>query len=287
MNGITGSVKTCIHHFHTHTKHGLLKWGQKTSQIMRDAYIIDGMEKINLFTSALLKTIALNSQQCEKSFDPLLETLKAQKNIIYVIKIFSSPANYFTKVNSNYVFGLPQRKEYDQIKPQVRSFKTIDFGKILMDIGNVFDVGKFAQNMQIYSFPQLQRLATSIGNTRIAYLNIRFEQIPILNSICDRPKELFAFTAAVIDLGIWITAAIKSIKHKNNVNVKNPSLSLTNYLKALSCVGRMALIIGGRYCKNIRVLTTVIELPTRTIGLVKFFMDREMGRQQRYLYPGL
>lgn len=278
-------------------KKGIIKIGQESSYVLHAVYSNDGFEKICSFSLSAFKALDIKG--------PMVDCFKWQKTWYNVSKFLGSLGRYFKLDDKNrYHFTLPERRSFDEpvyrrdqrpnIAASIRPwYARIDFFAINMDIANFFETGKFIQT-NMYSFPTLQKVATQVGSYQVPVFNKQFDQIFLLQSLCDRPKELFVVAGSTASLFARVGAAIMEIgKPVNPVQnpaiayVKNKSLSLSNLMGIAGDIGRISLVVLSRHYADRKWFNLGLELPLRTIGVIKFIYDREIGRQDRKFYTGV
>ena len=208
----------------------LIPVGEGISRAMHDIYSLDGFEKWTKAMIADLRFISL-IPGIRGVFDECIKTLEAQKDLYYATLFIPSTAELFKKD--------PNSGEYKFVRP--------DKVKLLLLIGNYFDVGKFLQKYKVFPFSTCTYLSNTYGSLKI--FNRRLDDIPVFGNVFERPKDLCVFAASGIE--VW------------NCYQKG-TLAWDNLLKFTSSLGKMLLITFGKHNSNTvwSVSYTHLTLPT-------------------------
>ena len=230
---------------------------------MSDIYSMEGFEKLSKALIADLKFVSLFP--CIKGvFAECLATLEAQKDLYYA-NLFISSMTEFIKIDPTSgakSFQLPKTREEE-----------IDFVKILYAIGNFCEAGKFLQKYKIYSFALCTQFANRLGSMQVFTLygqSWTVGDIPVLNCVCDKPKDVFIFIASGFE--VW------RCKEKN-------LLDWENAFKLAGSTGKILLIFFGRHY-NKKVWFVVLDFVTQNASLFGFIVKRYKERQKRFNHPG-
>ena len=247
-------------------KKGCLFVAGEAGPTMSDIYSMEGFEKLSKALIADLKFFSLIP--CIKGvFAECLATLEAQKDLYYAT-LFMGSMTEFIKIDPTSgakSFQLPKFKEGPH------KGKT-DVVKILYAIGNFCEAGKFLQKFQVYSFALCTQVASRLGSMQVFTLygqSWTVGDIPVLNCLCDKPKDFFIFIASGVE--VW------RCKEKN-------LLKWQNAFKLAGSTGKMLLIPFGRH-HNKKVWFVVLDLVTQNASLFGFIVKRYKERQKRFNYP--
>jgi hypothetical protein len=205
-------------------KRGTLVVAGELSYIMYDIYSLEGFEKWTKATIANLKLLSL-IPSIKGVFSGVIATLEAQIDIYYATLVFGSTAEFIDTRNLS--FKIPEAKKEDG--------GGTDWVKILYAIANPLDTAKFAQKYQLYSFPLCTQWANRFGSCRVFSYggqDYTVNDIPVLNALCDKPKDFFVFFASGIE--VW-----RCTQKKNPFNWENG-------LKFAGSFGKIVLITFGR-----------------------------------------
>lgn len=226
-------------------KKGILILLKEGSHIAFDICTLDGYEKLAKALIADLKFISLLPAM-KGVFDECLKTLEAQKDLYYATMIINSTAEMWENKN------------------QERS----DPVKVLNAIGNFFETGKFLQKNEIYPFETCVEVANTMASTKV-YGNITLNDIPVLGSICDKPKDLCVFLGSSIEIYRCI---------------KKPRLEWEFALKLTGSIGKVALTSLGKYY-NKEWWFFAIDLITQNDSFLKRVVDQYTLRKRRFSSP--
>jgi hypothetical protein len=282
----------CLGSFASSTKNYAKKGMYQVSQTLNDFQSDTGaMEKACCFGIALLKFKEIDNG--------LLHILKLQKEWFYATKSVGSFANYF---DGNKNFKLPTVKRFNEpvfapgaqpanallaISPIKALLKKVyskvclekDYFKIFMDVGSVLQTAKFIQKNNIYSFTRCKLVASRVGNWQV--FGKQLNKVPVLQSAFDTPKDLFIIAASSISLIRRVVSLFEKTPLDTNgnepVTIRNNAWNLGNLLGIVGDVGRLSMVVLGRYYGDQRFFV-YIELATRTAGVAKFILDRHMER---------
>jgi hypothetical protein len=241
-------------------KRGTLVVAGELSYIMYDIYSLEGFEKWTKATIANLKLLSL-IPSIKGVFGKVSETLEAQMDIYYATLVFNSAADFVGEDDDGTLhFKLPRVSKKDG--------GGIDWVKILYAIANPLDTAKFAQKYQFYSFPLCTQLANRFGSCRV--FNWTVNEIPVLNALCDKPKDFFVFWASLIEVNrcIW----------------KENPFNLENGLKFAGSFGKMVLIVFGRHY-NKKVWFVFAVAITQNSSLFARILKQRRERLERFNDP--
>ena len=245
-------------------KKGCLFLAGEAGPTMSDIYSMEGFEKLSKALIADLKFVSLFP--CIKGvFAECLATLEAQKDLYYATLFIGSMADCIDSKTMS--LQLPKFKEGPH------KGKKTDVVRILYAIGNFCEAGKFLQKYQVYSFALCTQVANRLGSMQVFTLygqSWTVGDIPVLNCLCDKPKDFFIFIASGIDV------------YRCS---KKPLLEWENGLKLAGSTGKILLIYFGRHY-NTTVWFAVIDLVTQNAGLFGGIVKGYNKRQKRFNHPG-
>jgi hypothetical protein len=248
---------------------GLLVVGEGTSRVMYDIYSLDGFEKwskaliANLrFASALFKLNGL--------FDECLKTLEAQKDLYYATLFIGSMKEFvgFDKTKGEYHFKLPAREKLENLS------------KIFLAIGNFFETGKFLQKYKVLDFPLCTAVANRLASVQVFTLRGKaytVDDIPVLQTLCDKPKDFFIVLSSAIE--IWRGTAIKIMAGKAKT-----IFEVENLCKVVGSMGKIVLIAFGRHYSKF-IWFSVVDVTTQDVSLYGFIYKRARERANRFERP--
>jgi hypothetical protein len=248
-------------------KKGALVIAEEGSHAMREAYCLDGFEKLTKAGIANLKF--LNIIPCIKGvFDECIATLEAQKDLYYATKFFDCMPDFI------YVDPKTKAKSFQLPRIQKGPDKgSIDSVKILYAIGNFLDPFRFLYKYKIYSFPLCVEIANRMASIKVFDLNGKtytIDDIPVVHSLCSRPKDFFIFLASLVDV---YRCSKKTI------------LEWENGLKLVATCGRIVLITFGRHHHKM-LWFHIADVITQNVGLMAFIVKRHIDRERRFNHPG-
>jgi|GEM_PF-5157877 len=258
---ITERVRNAFDNFYTgctgaseRLKRGVLAIGQEGSRILYDIYSLDGFEKWSKVLIADLKMASL-IPKLNGIFAECLKTLEAQKDLYYATQIINSMRSF--------------------IDPTGKNFRCPGFSKVLIAIGSVFETGSFLQKYKVMSFPACSAFAQELGSMRMSLFgrpDIRFDNIPVFNSFCDKPKDFFIFWASFWDVKTWVIERVYS---------EEASSSWESYFKLAGNMGKMLLIGGSRWLGAGWPLA-IVDVATQNASLIAFIIKRHVDREKKF-----
>lgn len=199
----------------------------------------EGADKILSFVIPLIRSQGVGLEA--------LPTLKAMKELIGAKKVFNIFAKYDHEASS-------------YLK---------DAAKTSLDIATVLQTLKFLKNCQILSFSWFQEKANQVGT--LSLFNRSIKDIPILQSICDNPREIFLIVGLALNLiaeGKDIVDNLKTITlNKKSKKIKKIK-TVASLLTISENVGKLSLTLLNRHFKNERFYV-YLELTTSIIGIAK------------------
>ena len=246
---------------------GLLKVGEEGSRAMYEVYSLQGFEKWSKAAITNMRALSL-IPSCRGVFDQCIKTMEAQKDLIYATLVFESATDFITVD----VDGETGEKRYNFQIPRERN-GNIDIVKILYGIVNPLDTLHFLQKYQLVSFPLASKVAARVGSIPVFFLEKTvLNDIPVVNSLFNKPKEFFVFVAS----GYTVYKCLQE-PHFTDVN---------NLLKLASNIGKIILISSADYLikKNL-VAFTVIDVVTQNAGLISLLLKRSQEREKRFNNP--
>lgn len=230
-------------------KRGILIFiDERGSRALHDVYSLTGFEKMSKVAIAHLRFLSLFDSM-KGIFDDCLKTFEAQKDLYYATRIFNSGISFIRKdpATGQYVFQIPELR------------------LTLYAIGDLLDVGKFFQKYKVLSFPLCTRLATEFGALKI--FNTRLEDIPVVSSLFNKPKDFFVFVASYYECKRCICTV--------------GTCDWENILTFMSASGRMALIFFGKTHGRIKWFA-VVDMITQDAGLISLFVKCHKAREARF-----
>lgn len=226
------------------------------SRAMHTLYSLDGFEK---WTKALIADLKLLSKipAIGKVFDTCIEHLEAQKDLYYATMSLGSVASYFNKdENGRWVFRPFTGREpwYDKV------------AKVLLDVGNFCETGKFLQKYKLLSFASCTQLSNTYG--AVSVFGRRLDDIPVALSLFSKPKDFFLFFASGFQIysSYWKGA------------------SWETFFKAGSAFGKMVLISTAKWHYS-TLLFHVADFVTQNLSLFGLIYKRHLERQERFDIP--
>jgi hypothetical protein len=253
------------------------------SLCLYDAYNLkfDGLEKTLKFALATLTTATWVFKLGGK-FDPAIKAFKDQKDFFYATKVIGT---------------------LQQIcDPEYKKRGLDKLMDVLLGIGNILDTAKYLKKNEVLSFTFFCNLGKKIGNIQV-FTGVRKDQqnlsfvafftpikdIPLLNSICDSPKDLFIFAASFIELK-------KNNDTLNGIRKKEAHAAATGlpintfeerlgvYLKFVGTIGKIALISLSKTRFGKPKAFVLVDFATQSAGIVKYMMDGFIKRREKF-YP--
>ena len=239
-------------------KRALLPVGEGCSRAMHDIYSLDGFEKWTKAVIADLRFISL-IPNVRGVFDDCIKTLEAQKDLYYATLFIHCTAEDFID-KENMRFKIPKLAD-----------GSIDKVKVLYGIGHYFEVLKFLQKYQVFSFSTATHLANKYGAIKV--YRWRLDEVPVVMSLFDKPKDVCIFVASLI--GNWLE--FKKCRAAGTV-------SFDNMVKFTGCTGKMILITFGKNYYHTWWFA-VVDVLTQNASLIALIRKRSVERQRRFDHP--
>lgn len=247
-------------------KKGALWVGEEGSRAMYEIYSLEGFEKWSKAFIADLRCAAL-IPGLKDVVKNCLTTVEAQRDLIYATLVFGSTVDCIDI--KNYSIQFPKENPKD---PNSK----VDVVKTLYAIGNFFETAKFFQEYHVLDFPRCTQLANQLGSIQL--FNFRGEtwtygNIPFLNCLCNKPKDLCVGIAS-----FWTTYKC----------LKNPHfLTWENMLKLTASIGKIILIGWADYMlrKKYYLALSVVDFVTNNASLFAFLIKRHNSRKDRLMDP--
>jgi len=246
-------------------KRGFLAGTEGSSRAMYEIYSLQGFEKGSKAAIANMRLLSY-LPGCKGIFNKCIATVEAQKDLIYATMVFDSTADFFKWDRNANAYVLRYRDSQGHI----------DWVKILYEAGNICETMSFLQRFELVSFPTISKFATQVGSTKLFSLNGEdyvYNDILLLNSTVNRPKELLIFIASLI------TA------HKC---FKEPMFwSIANLLKLTCNIGKIVLIPFGDYWFKNKVMIplTFFDVITQNASLLSYWLKCHTDREDRFNNP--
>ncbi len=205
--------------------------GEVSSCALRSVVCVQGFEKLakaNLANTALLSVIPCMSG----IFSEFSKTMEAQKDLCYATGVFSLLGSFVGDFKERDVRN-HEVKRKRLCLPRLEE-GGLDLSRILQTIGAFFETGKFFQKYQVMAFPRCVAVANRLASLEL-YEGILLNDVPVLNSITSRPKDLCIFLASWIDLK-------RGLFGGNGRSI----LEFENMCKIVGSLGKITLIGCGR-----------------------------------------
>lgn len=243
---------------------------------------VDGLERVTKSGIAVARYIqfipAINGV-----FAEFIKTSEGLKDIFYATALINS-LNDFVDVNTKtgkmrFSFPvLPDKKTEAGYTIDKEGYKRNDDGwrtgrvdtvKVLYLVANFCETTKFIQRCNLYAFPLCAQLGAQVGSWKVFNTSTTINQIPVVNSLCFRPKDFFIFVASMVE-------TYKCIQKGD--------LSWPNVLKCTGSVGKILLIsLGGHYGN--RHWFVLIDVITQNASLIAFIIKRRSDRMPKTTIP--
>jgi hypothetical protein len=253
---------------------GALIGCEEASQNLYTIYSMDGFEKWSKAWIANFKFLS-KIPCCQGVFAECLKTIEAQKDLYYATLIIGSLNDFIgTRVDrgqKSYYFTLPKRKVKDR---DGKEKEVVDLGKIFLLFGNFFETGKFLQKYKVMSFPTCSKLANSLGSIKLFTFQgqkVTPDDIPILQTAFDKPKEIFVVLASVYEIYYCF---------------KKPKFfEVENLCKFVGSTGKIILITFGRRYHT-AYWFAVADVITQNASLIGFLWRKYKERTNSLAKPG-
>lgn len=228
-------------------------------------YEIDGFEKMTKAGIATLGALHYFIPSINGTFAACIKTMEAEKDLLYATQFIPAMAAYIDRETLS--FQLPRKGKNGPI----------DYAKMLNGIGGFCEAGKFLQKYKVFSFSTCTYLANQIGSVKL--FNLRLDDIPVVRSLFDKPKDFFVFCASAYEdyellykKGLW-DAAKGTFKW-----------NLVDLLKFASSTGKMFLITFGKFYYN-RWWFVIADVITQNSSLLGLVVKCNKARAERFADP--
>lgn len=246
-------------------KQGVMRTSEEISCSLHDVCCLQGFEKWNKAVSSNLKALSL-IPSIKGVFDGFIKELKDEQDLFYATQVFGSTAKLF---------------KWNEDRSRYQLAADISTEDICYAIGNPFETLQFLQRCDLISYPELSKLASQWGSFHLFTLNeqpIFFKDIPVVNAIVNKPKDLCVFIASCSGIKKGLTDfnwdGILAFESK----------SIEDLCKLASNLGRVILIPLGFHLEKsgwIGVLT-VVDLVTQNSSLFAFIIKRRCEREKSF-----
>lgn len=244
---------------------------QNLAFAMQDCYSIDGFEKMSkafvahMRLTELVGTRYLNLQ-IGGIFKNCIATFEAQKDLLYSMQVVGSTADFIGKrTDGTYHLRLPRVSAPVQGTHWLLKsiFGTYDWSKILYGVGNPFETGKFMIKYKICAFPTFTRLSETYGSIKM--FNTRLDDVPVLYTLFDKPKDFCVFWASFWTVG------------NTYLTYQKEGLTWEVMLKVASSTGKMVLITFGKFYFS-TLWFHVFDVVTQDSSLIGLLIRRHKER---------
>lgn len=234
-----------------------VEFGSRSLYLLND---IDGFEKLTKAGIATLGAVEFFSPALKGTFTACIKTLEAEKDILYGTQFIPAMAAYIDKQTLS--FQLPRKSRNGPI----------DLAKMLNGFGGFCEAGKFLQKYKVFSFSTCTSLANQIGSVKLFNLNWRLDDIPVVRSLFEKPKDFFVFCASLVeDYELFFNKGIRN-------------WDWVDLLKFASSTGKMILITFGKFYYNTWWFV-VIDVITQNSSLLGKIVKCDKARSLRFADP--
>lgn len=232
--------------------------GVKFTYILSDLYSIDGFTNLAKVIIADIHLVSL-IPAIGGLFDGMLKTIEAQKDLLYATAIFRSWGT-LVGVKDSWT---------EILKKDKLSYSM----KVLLAVGDIFETGGFLKKYAHFQFPRFSQAAESIGSVKI--FSSRWDDLPVLQVLCTKPKDFFVFIACTLDLALW------ALKLKSDDEEQNKEAhKLEYYLKVTTSIGKMILIGSGRGTSA--VFLSIVDFITQNVAIFRFIYVKHVEREKHF-----
>ncbi len=238
--------------------------GELGSRVIHSIYSLDGFEKWSKALIADLRFLSL-IPSLKGVFDECLKTIEAQKDLYYATLFIGSMNECIKvdKITGKRSFQLPKNDKGE-----------VDAVKILYFFGNFSETGKFLQKYKVFSFELCTQVADRLASMKVFSFrdkSVNFGDIPVLKTLCEKPKDFFIFFASGVE--VW------RCLHK--------PVNWENAFKFAGSTGKMGLIFFGDILikKKYFWSAAILDVLTQNASLLGYVVKTEKLRAQRFKNP--
>lgn len=233
----------------------LITVAKNVSYTLNSFYCMDGMLRLCKWGIANVRLLAF-SPRIGNLFSQLLPVLEAQKAIYYASLTFSG-LPYCFKVDD-------KTKQVTLQLPQMADGSGIDWVRLFYLMGGIFDTGHCIQKGGLANFGLYSAIGSRLGAVKVFTYHgaVRtFDQVPVLNTVCLAPKELFFILASIVEMTRWAKPLFTEKWREQ--------FELLPLLKLTASVGRLIGLSCYRYYGTTWQLAT-IEFAAQNAGIIRF-----------------
>lgn len=244
-------------------KKGAIVILEEGGEAMFRIYSMDGFEKWSKAIIADMQFIDLFTKTGDV-FKDCLETIEAQKDLYYATLFIGTLAEWS------------------------KSKTMPDIVKVLQGIGNFCEAGRFLKKKNVFELKMLVKLSTQFGAIKVFSLKGQdwtMFDMPVINNLCDKPKDFFVAIASAIEVKRWLVLVLRpnGATEEEKAANRRTQFEWDVLLKVIGNTGKFILIACPRkYSRTWQI--GAINVITQNASLIKFILEHSQARRKRFNY---